>query len=323
MKKLFSLLLMIYAYTLACEVFAGNLKFESVQKIEIRSSLKEITDRATITLPRNQLFKDKLITEYLREGQTVVVKLGYNGKTEEEFRGYIQKISHGVPLIVECEDEMYQLKSALKNKSWNEVKLSELLKYIAPDYECKIVDDISLGKFEIVNSTGAQVLEKLKEFELYASFSGNILHVGLFSGIGDKTKHLYDKYHIKNGKNLGVVKAEDQKYKIRALSSNRNGKKLKKEYGDDGGDLRTFHFIDKTEAELLALAKDKLNELKRTRCVGDITGFGIPRTHPGDWLTIDNPYNRDTDGTYQIESVTVHFGSEGYERINQVGIRLS
>ena len=96
---------------------------KKVISVNIESSWKYLTDKATIELPRKSipLFAENNRTnyyshkEYIKQGDPIKIELGYNGNLEQEFVGYITQIMDGIPVIMKLEDEMYQLKKQAVN----------------------------------------------------------------------------------------------------------------------------------------------------------------------------------------------------------------
>ncbi len=311
-------------YILSSEITAGNVQFKELQNITIISSLEELTDTAVFSVPRNAKLKGKLIADYLKVGDKVLIKLGYNDTFKIEFEGYITKIKPEIPLTIECEDEMWNLKKAIPNKAFANATLKDIVTYIAPQYKVNYLDEnFKLGKFTIQNTTPAKVLESLKEFGLYSYFRSGELNITLLSGFQTHANSfVYNKYNIKSAENLSVITKEELKFKVRAISNNSDGEKSSIELGDDDGDLRTFNYLDKKESELKELAKKELENLKKDRASGSITGFGFPQTKAGDFLTIENNSKTDVTGKFLIHKTTVQLGSSGFQRTNELGIQL-
>ncbi len=311
-------------YSLISEIIAGNVMFSEVQKVEIKTALEELTDTAVFSVPRNYKLEGKLIADHLKIGDKVIIKLGYNDSLEIEFEGYISKIKAGVPLTIECEDEMFNLKKSIENKSWKKATIKDVVSYIAPDYKVNYLDEnFDLGKFKVQNTTATKVLESLKDFGFYSYFKNKELNIAFLSGFAKHAERFtYDKYRIKDAKSLSFISKEEQKYKIKAISNNKNGKKLNVEIGDVDGDLRTFNYLEKTENELKELANTELENLKKDRAKGSIKGFGMPRTRAGDYLEILENKASDVKGKFLIEKTQISFGNNGFERINELGVQI-
>ncbi len=96
--------------------------FNEVQEITIERTSEKITDTAKIVLPREfsrakrnnkeVSLANTNILEYISVGDIVEISAGYNDKFSIEFKGYISRIGANIPLVIECEDEMYKLKNS-------------------------------------------------------------------------------------------------------------------------------------------------------------------------------------------------------------------
>ena len=109
----------------------GNIyQFTHVENIHIKSSYKNFTDTAVITMPKkivsnkfnnasglgtviNKAFpilKEVSINEFLKQDYYIEVFLGYDGNYKPAFRGYIREVKGDAPVEIICDDMMYYLK---------------------------------------------------------------------------------------------------------------------------------------------------------------------------------------------------------------------
>ena len=118
-------------YTANAEITIGKIKIDGVTAVEFEQSVDTIGGQAKITLPRNMQRKDgKKLLDTVRTGDRVTIKLGYNGKLNTEFTGYISHIGDGTPLVIECDDPWYTFKKAAHiTKSYKSVTLKKLLQF--------------------------------------------------------------------------------------------------------------------------------------------------------------------------------------------------
>jgi len=326
-------------YNMACDVTAGKASFQNVNSITIEESIKKLSDTATIVLPREfsrmviggsdqKYFKGQNITNYIKTGDPVIINLGYDDDLENEFTGYISKIGADVPLEIECEDEMYWLRQSNFTETLENVKLLELLRLIAPGYDYDVIDNIQLGKFTIGNASGYKVLETLrKDYGLHSRFKGKTLVVGFLIDFTPQTVHYFvmNKNVRAKSSDLKFVKKEDFKVLLKAISINRNGKRLTANYGDQGGSQRTLHFTEKTQRELENLVEKNHKSLSFDGYEGKLPSWGLPRTKAGDGAQIIDPNyeNSERDGKYLIESVTKKFNkTDGFLRENTLGMKI-
>ena len=323
-------------YNMSCKITIGNVVFDRVNSIGIVQSIKKLSDTATIIVPRaysrarvsgkTTSFEHKNITDYIKVDDPVSIEMGYNGKLYKEFKGYITKLGADMPLKIECEDEMAQLKKSNFTKAFASVSLKTLLNFIAPNYKYNIIDDVELGKFSIDNASAFQVLESLrKNYGLHAYFIDNVLRVGFPISLKPTTTHKYiiNKNVRAKANNLTFVKKDDIKLLLKAISINRNGQRLHSEYGEKGGTQRTLHFRGKTKTELEKLAEKNYKSLNFDGYQGTLPCWGIPRTITGDAVDITDPKYSERNGKYLIEGVTLKFNnSDGFLRENKLSLQL-
>ncbi len=329
MKKLFTLLFTIMLFAMNAQVTVGNVIFEHITKCEIKQSVKEFTDVAEVTIPRNFTLKNKNVLDYIKVEDKSEIKLGINGVLYTEFTGYVTEISSDIPLRISFEDEMYKLKKGVLNKSWKSVKLKEILMFIAPDYKIK-APDVDLGSFGISNDTPYFVLKELRKQYGFSSYiKKDTLYCGFAYDIRNEAKfnHVYEFYKdIPSGGNkLKFQKKDDFEIIIRAISNNRDGSKTKIEIGhkdSENASLRTLNFSEKTETKLNELALKEFERLNFDGYRGSITGLGHKKTKAGDSLTINDSKDTGKNGTYLIESVNIKWENSLFWRENSLSYKI-
>ncbi len=324
-------------YNMNCEITIGNVFFDTVNSVTCKNSINELTDVATIILPREfkqakvnnsvKSFQLKNIRDFINEGDAVTIKIGYNNDIKTVFKGYLKDISADVPLKLECQDEMWQLTKTEKyNKSFSQVKLSELLAFVAPNYTYKLIDDINLGKFIIENSTAYEVLQALKRDYLLSSWFDfdKVLHIGFVSDFVPGNTYDININRIKSAKQLKYISKEKRKTLLKAISINSDGTKITVEKGEQGGETRTLHFANKTKQELEELAEKNYKSLNYDGYSGSLTLFGQPNVRAGEALKIIDPnyINSDREGTYLVESIVAKYNNSGYSQEAKLSLKL-
>ena len=322
------LTMILMYFNMSLNIAVGNAIFKHVTSCEINGSINELSDDATITMPRKMFLNSNevAIADYINEGDKVEIKLGYDGKDYTEFKGYVREITADEPLQIICDDEMYKLKQGNIVKSWEKVTLKQLLTTIAPDYEIDC-PDVNLGKFEIDSSSPFMVLQELKkQYGLNTILSEDVLYVGFVGDIKERTPvtHVYDMKNNVRKNGLTFKRKESINLRIKAISNLPNGKKLTVEVGskENNATIRTLNFGEKTEKELRQLANEKLESLRFDGYTGNIDGFGFDRTVPGDAMQLINTKEPEAEGTYFIESVKIRFAQSYFERINTLSYQL-
>lgn len=329
MKKILGIIVILVAMynSLNAEVKIGSTTFTEINSCEITQSVIELSDKATVVLPRN--YKNKIgesVLDVLKVGQEVSVNLGYNDQLNEEFKGYVREIESDIPIKIHIDDEMYQFKKNNLVKSWQKVTLQDILQ--ATSNGMKIdCPQVNMGKFIIDNESSYRVFMRLKQnYGLFTYVKDDVLHCGFPYQMKDKSfvTHEYEfGRNIKKNK-LKYRRKEDVKLKVVAIANKKDGKKIKVELGssESNASVRTMNFGDVDEKQLRTLANAELNKLCFDGYSGSIIGFGVPLTRAGDTLKIIDEREKDRAGKYLIESVKVRWGNAYFERINKLSYKV-
>lgn len=328
---------MKYLYkNMSCQVRIGTIVFDRVNSITIQSSIKKISDIATIVVPRaftrtqiegrNTSIARKNITDIIKVDDPVQILLGYDGNLQEEFNGFVTRIGADQPLQIECMDGMAKLRKSNFSVAFENIRLKGLLNYIAPTYKHEVIDNVDLGKFTISNKSAYQVLEELrKNYGLHSYFKDAILHVAFPISLTPTQTHTYsiNKNVRAKSNNLEFVKKDDIKLLLKAISINNDGKRVFAEFGDKGGVQRTLHFSNRSKDELQKLALKNYKSLSFDGYQGMLPCWGEPRSKAGDAVQINDPKYKERNGRYLIEGVDIKFnGSDGFLRENTLGLKL-
>jgi len=130
----------------------GILLIDKISDIEIDLDWNNMTDTGILRLPRKCIVKNSStkITELIRPGNKIVVKLGYMAhnipyaqQMVTEFVGYISSTPKPLaPVEIAFENEMYTLKRLpVQTKTFKKgSKVKDLVNYIAPGYESEVFD---------------------------------------------------------------------------------------------------------------------------------------------------------------------------------------
>ncbi len=345
---------MIMAFILTCKLvigdvavnFAKSIEMDSTNAIEIEDTWQKMTNTAKVTIAKRisviggDDFRNRSIADAIKVGDKVIVSLGYNGKLNEEFVGYVARSPKlTIPLEIECEDEMWQLKrKSVASKTIKNCKVSDLVKYIAPGYEYEVLDS-ELGTFPIGlrgPETAAQVLFRLEKESGLRSFfrtgtdGQQVLVVGkpFLWGVSEEAPDLPEVvYHLEEnviGHNLQYLKAEDRRIKIDAVSIKQDNKRLKAKFiGDEDGQTRSLHYYNISQEQLEKNAREDYNLFKQDGLEGDITAYGEPFTQSGQVARVVGEFYEKIDQKYFIDSVKKRFDVNGFRRINKIGFKAS
>lgn len=297
-----------------------------VTEIEYESSYKEITDRGSITIPRNvNYFKKNNVRDVFRRGDRITISWGYNGELVKEFEGYLSEVSADIPIVLKFENEMFAVKKIPVNFSAKSVTLQGLLKAIIPGYEIEALEGVTLGTVRLAKTQVGAVLEKLQaDWGLYTYMKGNKVICGKYMTIENETAF----FHLERNcvsTSLNYRKKEDIQIKIKAISTLSNGKKIEVEnIGDRDGNERQLTFYNITvKAELERLAKLEYEKYKVDRFDGSFTAFGIPTVRTGMKVILKSSLYEDRSGTYYVEKVTKRFSADGLRQEITLGDKVT
>lgn len=320
---------------LSCKVVIGSFTFYSIVECSIDTSYTQLIDVCRIHLPRRTTWKGLPVylgeTGLIKPYAAVEVWLGYDGKLQREFSGFVRKVYAGTPVVVECEDDAYILKQTkVLPKAFDQTTLKEVLKYVLPPwmYELATIDDVNLGKFIIYSEvTAAKVLQEImSQYHLFAFFRDGGLFVGrpVFDE-GQKEHSLTWGYNIiTDPRALDYMHDDENLIRVKAISVLKDNTKLEAEYGDDGGTIHevNVNFID-NETDLKEMAKRRYEVLKRPGMRGSVEIFGIPRLKHGDIINFASVLedSGECTGKYVTEGILKTFGSNGYKQLAKLGGR--
>lgn len=330
-------------YNISLNITIGNkLEFAVAQSIRIESSVQALSDTAKLELPRaykNAVdtvgktvnIADKSILDFMKRGDSIKIELGYDGRIKTEFEGYITKIGAEMPLLLECEDEMFQLKKAPRiNKFIKSGKLLDILKAVVPSkYTIECNADYSIGKWLIEDATPYNVLEELREKAGIRAYFKNptTLCVGMVVDFKAETIHEFNfSENVRRGSSLKFEQKESKPIYLTVESKQANGSVLKVSKGEKGGDEKTVKlWPNMSKSELEVWANKQQTSVSYDGFEGTLDSWCYPRTQPGDSAQLYRPMyeDRHQDGRYFIESVTIDVnGTDGIKRSNTLSYKL-
>lgn len=319
----------------------GRIEFNVCKSIHIESSVQVLSDSAKLELPRE--FKNavnpngktvniagKSILDYIKRGDSIKIEFGYDGRLATEFEGYITSVGAEIPLLLECEDEMFKLKTAPRvTKFIKSGKLIDILKAVVPsNYDIECNADYSIGKWLIEDATPYNVLEELREKAGIRAYFKNptTLCVGMIVDFKAQNIHKYNfSQNVRRGSSLKFVQSP-KPILLTIESKQANGTVIKVSKGEKGGDEKTIKlWPNMTKSELEKWTENYHKSATQDGFEGTLDGWCYPRTRPGDSAQLYRPFFEDKhqDGRYFIESVTTDInGSDGIKRQNKLSYKL-
>lgn len=309
---------------LVCKILIGNIVFNWVNSVEIESSWELLTDKAVIKLPGNLKLNNNKLSKYIKHGDTVSVKIGYNNHLNTVFTGYITNIKPKVPIEISCEDEMWKLKQDTIVDSGKKMNLEKLVNKHYSDYKVNYYN-IELGNYYIDNVSRAKVLEQIKsDFGLYSFFRNDSLVIG--KRYDKNTANTLVFKLDSNESNIVTdnleFKSKDQvRLKIKAISNNADGSKTEIELGSSDGESRTLNFYNLSKSELKEAADREKERLIYDGWRGSFTAFGEPFVKQGDIVKLKLTVESDKEGFYWVDSVKTSFSTGGFRQEIKLGAR--
>ncbi|MGC4130196.1 MAG: hypothetical protein QM564_11720 [Bergeyella sp.] len=292
-----------------------------VNNINIESSWKMLTGIAEITLPRNTAdFDNFKVKEIFKRETQCIIKLGYDGKLKEEFRGYISQVSADFPIKIKLEDEMRRLKKIPVNFAAKSIGLKEFIQKHVTDYPIDIDADIQLGAVRFSKTTLGEVLDKLqKDMCIYGFIRNEKLTIGKpYSDAGNT--HHFDLERNCVDNNLNYLSKEDRLVKIIGKSIFGKGEKMEFEFGDkDANETINWTFTYREKKELEDAVKKMYNDRKKDGFDGSFTTFGLDSLKHGEKVKLTSSLYPDREGTYYVDRVQKSFGKDGYRQVIELG----
>lgn len=315
------------------EITIGKLTFTAATEINIRKSWKNFTDTATIKLPKAIYYYDENgnlkpvehIGNFIKVGDKVEIKLGYNRQLFTEFTGYVARSPRiDIPYEILCEDEMWQLKKKEISVSIQNATVKQIIQAVAPGYELDFIDEI-YGNFSMKQTTAVKVFNELQEKAgIYTFFrEGRLVCGKIYSDEKVSSKQPVFEY-CENiiDHNLQYIYPDEAKIKLYAKSKKKDGNYTQVEVGEDGGDIEHWKFAEGlSEKELKTKAEDRLKNLKtRGGYKGTITSFGWPRVEHGQVVqVVDKKYEERNTKNF-VDEVEINMTANGgYRRISDIG----
>ena len=296
----------------------GKYLFKHCQKLEILSDRRQLTSVCNITLPLH--YKKETLDKHVNIGDAVEVYAGYDDNNELLFTGYVSQPQPGIPYLVMCEDEMWQLKRRFpNNKTMIKQPLNAIVKYLT-GYDVKM-PDVTPDKFIISRKNNvAWYLQKIKEtygFDVF--FRAGELQVNFpylaLSGISTTpVKFNLQRNIIRH--NLRYRSESDTLMRIKAISLLPDNSKLEVEIGDKEGELRTWHEYNVTKEQLQLIAEEKLKSFKNNSYSGQIVAFATPSIKHGEVAEVHDEWFNTTHTVF-ADSVMIVGGVQGlHQHIN-------
>lgn len=315
------------------EITIGKLTFTAATEINIRKSWKNFTDTATIKLPKAIYYYDENgnlkpvehIGNFIKVGDKVEIKLGYNRQLFTEFTGYVARSPRiDIPYEIICEDEMWQLKRKEISVSIQNATVKQIVQAAAPGYELDCVDEL-YGDFSMKQTTAVKIFNELQEKGgIYTFFREGRLVCGKIY-IDEKVSSKQPVFEYCENiidHNLQYIYPDEAKIKVYAKSINKKGEVVTYEIGEDGGDIEHWTDRDGLSKEELKKRTDNIFKNYKTHggYRGTITSFGWPRVEHGQVVqVVDKKYEERNTKNFVDEVEITLSANGGYRRTIDIG----
>lgn len=309
-------------YNPQVDISIGNYQFDFVNSIVVDSSYKNLTDTATITLPAKLKFDRGTLKDSIKKGDRVVIRSGYS-RLETVFSGYVARVSPTTPIVIECEDEMWQLKQIEINDILSKETLKSFMTRNLSDYEIDCFD-IDLPKYIASKITAAKLLADLRrDFGFYSFFRTQRLVIGKQYDPSTALHHTCTLHYDIASSELEYRTQDDVKIKVTAISNFTSGEKIEVELGDTDGDSVTRNFFEIQKPELEKLAALEYDKLSYEGFRGSFTWFGFELVKHGDIINLKDAIKSDLEGSYFVDSVIYRVSvTEGIKQEIELGAKI-
>ena len=343
-------------FVLNSDITIGPYKRVKPHQVKIDKSMFTYVDKAVIKLPITArivqagevITKSMETAKAFAEGDKVLIKLGYNGVLKTEFDGFISRVNFTSPLEVECEGYSYQLRKRTYLKTFKNVELVEVLRYLVAGTDI-VLDEANIPAFKIdklvlQNHSGTEALDLIKKIGsqdgiqvIQIFFTGYMLYAGL--------QYLKTKADVKYRLGWNVIKdnnlkqrqAKNAEVTVHYIGEKKDGSNVKvaiknktqtaviKTNGQAGisGEekvIKTHSVTD--ESSLTQMAEKFHSKMTYDGYEGKITAFGVPYCEPGYRAVLDDQKYVERSGNYIVESTEVTYGTSGFRRIVGIGAKL-
>ena len=345
----------------------GDFSFSGVHEVDIKKSIHSVVESCMLTVPSIAKYVPKngstpvtvTVGTQFADGDPISVSLGYNGVYNEEFRGFVKRRDLAMPLVVECEGYVRQLRlnnaiSADFTKTATSAKQLLQLACEGTDITVQCDVDFPLIGIRLVNADGLRICDYIKEasdhtltiffksptllwcgltYTAYAAGGGSTV-LSLQGAVGSRSVSGSSFFGLGGvGYRIGYNTVKDNQLKQRIPSEPvqiiMNGKlasgtvvstKSKAEFARKKVQSLVNHVPD--NGTVAKFAQEKEYSMNYVGYEGRLTAFGVPFALPGYNGYITDSRYPELNGTYVIESTHVQFGVKGFRRICEIGVQV-
>ena len=357
---------------LCSDITIGTFRFAGVNEVRVKRSMHSYVDTAYIKVPsickivqgKRKSAVVKTTANMFNDGDPVTINLGYlNGNTGVAaqivsgsatpiiaggknnglctvFQGFVRRRDMGMPLEIECEGYVRQMRLNMsQNGFYESTSASALLKLISkacPDITVQVTNDLPLLNMTLNEANGADICDKIKELSQGCLSIFFINPTTLWCGL-TYTPYVnntdpFDLGQVSYRLGYNVVKDNSLKerttegepvqvifngtlatgVKITTASQAKYQGRKEKAMINNIGDVPT----------LQSLANEKQYQMNYAGYEGSINAFLQPYCAPG-WKAniIDDRYP-ERNGVYMIEATDITYGQKGARIKVEIGPKI-
>lgn len=308
----------------------GEFQLLTVKEIEVNTTVDNLVDTATITLPEACMNYPLSIEDKIGRGTKVIIQYGYDDNFKTEFVGYVRDITtNDSSLKIECEDALLLFRKAIKDIELKPTSVKKIANYLISqiDPSFKVVCDefdLDYEKFTIHQATGYDVLKKLQE-----ETAANI-----YFNTEKKELHIHPPYVEKGGdviysaqKNVRSISLEykkkiDRKVEVTIESVGKDGKVKSYKTGTTGGESITRKVGSFSQDAIKKIAEAEFMKRSADGYEGSVDAWLIPFVAPTYTACYYDEDYPSKDGKYYVISVKTNISDSGGKRTIQFGVKL-
>lgn len=307
----------------------GAYKLAMVESISIVRSTEALADTAEVVLPGTMYGKALDVESKIRRGDAVLILCGY-GESASEFAGYVESIrTDGGSVTIACEDALFLFRIPMPDTELKGYTLEKIAKWVCAkvgDYTVSCSYDMTYDKFAVNNATGWDVLKKLQE-ETKANvyIKDNVLHIHpRYEELFGNAEYDFSVNIEREGTSLKYRRADERKLMVSIDAKDAQGKSIRVDYGDTGGDKYSMSIAGVSDkASLDKLAKEAYAQRVYDGYEGQIQSWLVPFCDAGYSVRIrDADYEYKT-GSYYCPEVRTQVSASGGVRTVKLAKRLS
>ena len=320
-------------YYMTFDITVGSYSIQTLDKVTIKRSVETLGNTAVIVLPRTVYNRTMGIESKFNLDDPVTIKLGYDGKLETEFEGFLSFVSiEESSITLECEDYIFFYRMGLAPKELKDKSVKEILKHVNDEISALSGKSLSLScdlsnKYTYIieeGETGLEVLNEIRRLtktEIY--MEGNTLYChSQFSR--ESKKVAYDFSLNIESADLKYKTADSTKFLVIGTGTGADGMPIVVKKGIKGGGVKRFsstEIVD--ENNLQKEVEEAYNKEVYTGYEGSFNAWLVPYCDAGYAVTIEDSDKEYPKGSYYVLSVETTFSKAGGVRRISLGKKLS